>query len=278
MKTFAERVKAQRKQAGLNQQQLAKISGLSQTTISDIERARNEGSRDVVRLAHALKVSAEWLITGLGKKDIEVHGATESELLAVSVLPDNKQIRRTNMQLLIEKEQSKAAFARKVGTDPAYVSQILSDKTCAEIGDTFARNIEKACNLPHGWMDNVHTQNKSDSAGTELIVRVSARLDYLGWNWADLARAMGMAEQRVNNWRSRGIPARELRKVEATLKFPRYALDFDHARQLEQQAVEHTELLEAWAYLLPAEKEAMMEQIRPMAAHNKAVLEQIQKP
>lgn len=278
MKTFAERVKAQRKQAGLNQQQLAKISGLSQTTISDIERARNEGSRDVVRLAHALKVSAEWLITGLGKKDIEAHVATESELLAVSDLPNSKQTRRTNMQLLIEKEQSKAAFARKVGTDPAYVSQILSDKTRAEIGDTFARKIEKAYNLPHGWMDNVQAQNKSESAGTELIESVSARLDYLGWNWGDLARLMGMAEQRVNNWRNRGIPARELRKVEAALKLPRYALDFDHALQLEQHTVEHIELLEAWAYLLPTEKEAMMEQIRPMAAHNKAVLEQIQKP
>jgi len=59
----------------------------------------------------------------------------------------------------------------------------------------------------------------------ELIERIQARLDYLGWSWADLARAMGMVEQRVNNWRTRGVPARELRNVEAALKVPRYALD-----------------------------------------------------
>jgi hypothetical protein len=41
---------------------------------------------------------------------------------------------------------------------------------------------------------------------------------------------------------------------------------------------DNAELLEAWAYLLPAEKAAIMEQIRPMASHNKAVLEHLIKP
>jgi hypothetical protein len=112
----------------------------------------------------------------------------------------------------------------------------------------------------------------------ELIERISARLDSLGWGWADLARAMGIAEQRVNNWKSRGVPARELRNVESALKLPHYALDAANAQQLGQQAVEHAELLEVWEYLLPAEKIAIMEQIRQMAAHNKAVLKQLQKP
>lgn len=68
MNSFAERVRAARKEAKLNQQQLAKKAGLSQTTISDIERGRNEGSRDVVALAKALKVSAEWLMAGEAAK------------------------------------------------------------------------------------------------------------------------------------------------------------------------------------------------------------------
>ena len=106
----------------------------------------------------------------------------------------------------------------------------------------------------------------------ELIERISTRLDHLGWNWADLARAMRIAEQRVNNWKSRGVPARELRKVEAALKLPRYALD------AQQHVGEHAELLEAWGYLLPAEKQAIIEQIRLKVTHNKAVLEQLQKP
>lgn len=111
----------------------------------------------------------------------------------------------------------------------------------------------------------------------ELIERISARLDDLGWRWADLARAMGMTEQRLNNWRIRGVPARELRNVEASLKLPQYALDAANMRQLGPQAVEHAELLEAWGYLLPAEKATVMEQIRQMAAHNKAVLSHYSK-
>lgn len=66
METFADRVRAARKAAKLNQKQLATKSGLSQTTISDIERGRNEGSRDIFALAKALKVNAEWLQRGVG--------------------------------------------------------------------------------------------------------------------------------------------------------------------------------------------------------------------
>lgn len=202
-------------------------------------------------------------------KDARAQGSTES----VPYFADIKQIRRSNMRELIGREPSKAAFARKVGTDPAYISQLLSDKTRAEIGDAFARNVEKTYELPHGWMDNVHAQSKSESAGTELIERIQGRLDSLLWGWADLARAMEMTEQRLNNWKTRGVPARELRKVEAALKLPRYALDVD----AHQQEGEHAALLEAWGYLLPAEKQAIMEQIRLKATHNKAVLEQLQK-
>lgn len=71
MKTFADRVRAARKAAGLTQKQLAAKSGLSQTTISDIERGRNETSADVVALARALKVLAEWLADGKGPRNLE---------------------------------------------------------------------------------------------------------------------------------------------------------------------------------------------------------------
>lgn len=71
---------------------------------------------------------------------------------------DIKQIRRSNMLTLIKREKTKAAFARKVGTDPAYISQILSVKTKAEVGSDLARGIEAAYKLPHGWMDREHGQ------------------------------------------------------------------------------------------------------------------------
>lgn len=57
-----------RKRLKLTQKQLAAASGVSQTTISDIERGRNETSADIVALARALKVTAEWLADGVGEK------------------------------------------------------------------------------------------------------------------------------------------------------------------------------------------------------------------
>lgn len=62
--TFGQRVERLRKARGLSQVQLAAETGLSQTTISDIERGRNKGSTEIVKLAAALGVSSEELISG----------------------------------------------------------------------------------------------------------------------------------------------------------------------------------------------------------------------
>lgn len=67
-KSFAERVKETRVNAKLTQEQLAKLAGISQITVSNIERGRNEGSRYLLQLAKALKVRPEWLVTGLGER------------------------------------------------------------------------------------------------------------------------------------------------------------------------------------------------------------------
>lgn len=55
------------------------------------------------------------------------------------------------------------------------------------------------------------------------------RLRELGW--ADLAREMGLTEQRVNNWRTRGVPAGQLRAVEVALGLKRFALEDDAERE-----------------------------------------------
>ncbi len=71
METFADRVRQTRKRAGMTQKELAAKSGLSQTTISDIERGRNETSAAAVALGRALKVFAEWLTDGKGPRNLE---------------------------------------------------------------------------------------------------------------------------------------------------------------------------------------------------------------
>lgn len=70
MNTFRDRVKNRRKELGLSQDALAKKAGLSQTTISDIERGRNDGSREILDLACALKVQPHWLVSGAMPKEL----------------------------------------------------------------------------------------------------------------------------------------------------------------------------------------------------------------
>lgn len=70
---------------------------------------------------------------------------------------DSKQIRKIRLKQLIAREKadggSQASLARKVETDPAYLSQILG-KEERDVGDDLARRLETACDLPHGWMDS----------------------------------------------------------------------------------------------------------------------------
>lgn len=69
MKTLGQRLKfARRNRPGgpLTQEALAKLSGISQTTIADLERGRNEKSKHTVTLARALQCDVDWLETGKG--------------------------------------------------------------------------------------------------------------------------------------------------------------------------------------------------------------------
>lgn len=64
IKTYGERVRAARVALKMSQIALAKKAGVSQTTVSDIERGRNENSKDIVQIAKALKRTPEYLLTG----------------------------------------------------------------------------------------------------------------------------------------------------------------------------------------------------------------------
>lgn len=70
MRTFGSRLRETRDELGLSQGELAKVSGITQPTISNLERGRNQGSSYVAQLASALKVNAKWLATGNGPKKI----------------------------------------------------------------------------------------------------------------------------------------------------------------------------------------------------------------
>jgi transcriptional regulator with XRE-family HTH domain len=65
------RLRHARKLRGLTQQELAKVSGLKQATISDLETGESKSpvGTNLVRLAQSLKVSPDWLAHGKGTMD-----------------------------------------------------------------------------------------------------------------------------------------------------------------------------------------------------------------
>jgi len=64
MSDFGQRVREARTRAGITQKQLAQSAKLSQATISDIERGRNQGSGELLAIARALQCDPEWLKNG----------------------------------------------------------------------------------------------------------------------------------------------------------------------------------------------------------------------
>lgn len=94
------------------------------------------------------------------------------------------EIRRLNMEALIAMPQIGTAtkLAKLAGTDPGYVSQLrYPERTKRTMGSELARMIEKGCDRPVGWMDNLHDA-KEDRAGAKIVSLVPLIL------WKDIAR------------------------------------------------------------------------------------------
>lgn len=63
---FKDRLKKARKNAGLNQAELAARIGVQQTSISDLERGKSKSTSYASQIAYELGVSALWLAAGKG--------------------------------------------------------------------------------------------------------------------------------------------------------------------------------------------------------------------
>jgi len=84
-----------------------------------------------------------------------------------------KDIRRDNLRRLLRRAATQAEFAEKVGSSPVYLSQLLSNRTVAEMGDEFARKVEAAYRLETGWMDNVHDPLEPGSFRRVWVLRIA---------------------------------------------------------------------------------------------------------
>ncbi|WP_186156797.1 LexA family transcriptional regulator [Burkholderia gladioli] len=68
MKTLADRLKEVRKEREISQEALARLSGVSQSTIAHIESGRNQGTKYLLALARALELNPDWLENERGPK------------------------------------------------------------------------------------------------------------------------------------------------------------------------------------------------------------------
>jgi phage repressor protein C with HTH and peptisase S24 domain len=66
MRTLAERLAWAREQRGLTQEALAKLAGVSQSTIGNLESGLRSNPRRIINIADALGVDPAWLAEGRG--------------------------------------------------------------------------------------------------------------------------------------------------------------------------------------------------------------------
>lgn len=79
---------------------------------------------------------------------------------------DIYSIRKQNLISLIGKRK-KNVCAQLWDISPAYLSQILSEKTDKNLGDEVARRIETVEQLAYGWMDSSHSDDLNGGGQTQ---------------------------------------------------------------------------------------------------------------
>ena len=111
---------------------------------------------------------------------------------------DVRTIRRANLAALVRAHHGNKALADAIDTDPAYISQLLSTKTKADMGHNLARRIEQALGLPGGWMDQVHSAETRVAEKAAPFGDTRARLyPLISWvqagDWTDIAENLSPA-------------------------------------------------------------------------------------
>ncbi|MHA6235225.1 LexA family protein [Pseudomonas mohnii] len=77
---FKDRLKTARRHAKLNQIELAARAGITQTSISDLERGKSKATAHVVKIADACGVSAIWLSDNIGQMTDGISDSSESNV------------------------------------------------------------------------------------------------------------------------------------------------------------------------------------------------------
>jgi transcriptional regulator with XRE-family HTH domain len=134
VKTIADRMKSVRQELGWNQAELAAQVGVSQSTIGNIESGQRKRPRELLSIAKALGVSAEWLETGKGGKS----GSAPERPPLKLVVTDEPQSVRAAVELLARvAAQQRPTLRKNLGNllldlvehpeDAALIEQTITD-------------------------------------------------------------------------------------------------------------------------------------------------------
>lgn len=108
----------------------------------------------------------------------------------------------------------------------------------------------------------------TDNKNVDIVEKINNRLASMGMTWSDLAREMKITVERVNNWKKRGVPARQVKNVAIALGMQRHELEGDGSTHLRELTDEQIEVLAIWELLIPSERE----EVKRRAEHNREVL------
>lgn len=116
-------------------------------------------------------------------KYLNIRGMTGTDAVNVHL------IRRAHIARLIEVEGTVTAFAEKVGTNPDYISSIISGITKRNAGSNLMRKIEAAYNIRPGALDSPEEeamvaamvmQALPDNARTEMLDLIKYKIESNG--------------------------------------------------------------------------------------------------
>ena len=107
-----DRLKQARKARKMSQVKLSEASGLDQTTISNLETGKVLSTSKLVQIAHALRVDAHWLATGIGTMEprpLSRLPESNAELVEMEVVEGDEPLRYDEVWLPMLREVEFAA-------------------------------------------------------------------------------------------------------------------------------------------------------------------------
>lgn len=99
--TIGQRIKKTRLEIPMTQKELAKKVGITQPTISELEKGDSAGSAHLPSIAAALGVSALWLQTERGPK-YPIKSITPKEMLLITAYRESTEGGKTLIEMVCE--------------------------------------------------------------------------------------------------------------------------------------------------------------------------------